>query len=139
MSKGNGHGGKRNGAGRKKGSATEKTREIANQAAAEGITPLQVMMEAMIEHRTAGRLDKAAAIAKDAAPYMHPRLSYVKSDVTLSDADADEALETELEGLLRCRQAASPDPPETPGRSDNGHAGSTNGAGPVADGSSPLF
>lgn len=69
------HGGKRNGSGRKPGSATRKTREVADRAAEQGITPLQVMIEAMREHYDAGRLNEAAAIAKDAAPYMHPRLS----------------------------------------------------------------
>jgi hypothetical protein len=38
---GAGRGGKRPGSGRKKGSATKKTREIADRAAAEGITPLE--------------------------------------------------------------------------------------------------
>lgn len=69
------HGGKRNGSGRKAGSATQKTREIANRAAAEGITPLEVMLHAMRKHYEAGALDAAASIAKDAAPYMHPRLN----------------------------------------------------------------
>jgi hypothetical protein len=41
------HGGKRPGAGRKKGSLTQKTREVAEKAASAGITPLEVMLEAM--------------------------------------------------------------------------------------------
>ena len=75
-----GKGGKRPGAGRKKGSVTKKTREIADRAAAEGITPLEVMIAAMRAHYDAKppRLDEAAAIAKDAAPYMHPRLAAVE-------------------------------------------------------------
>jgi hypothetical protein len=72
------HGGKRAGAGRKPGSTTTKTREIADRAAAEGITPLEVMLEAMRAHHAAKRLDEAAAIAKDAAPYMHPRLAAIE-------------------------------------------------------------
>ena len=47
---------------------TKKTRAIANAAAAEGITPLEVMLEAMRALHEAGRLDEAAAVAKDAAP-----------------------------------------------------------------------
>lgn len=39
-----GRGGKRSGAGRKVGSVTTKTREIAEQAIAEGKTPLDVML-----------------------------------------------------------------------------------------------
>jgi hypothetical protein len=68
-------GGARPGAGRKKGAATKKTVAIANVAAEQGITPLEVMIEAMRSHHAAKRLDEAAAIAKDAAPYMHPRLN----------------------------------------------------------------
>lgn len=73
----NQHGGPRKGSGRKKGSLTRKTREIAQRASAEGITPLEVMILAMRDHLKAKRLDQAAAIAKDAAPYMHPRLAAV--------------------------------------------------------------
>jgi hypothetical protein len=71
-------GGKRIGAGRKPGSQTKRTRAIAEKAAQEGITPLEVMLRSMREHYDAGRLDNAAAIAKDAAPYMHPRLQSVQ-------------------------------------------------------------
>lgn len=73
-----GHGGPRKGAGRKRGALTRKTREIAEKAVATGITPLEVMMLAMRAHVKAKRLDQAAAIAKDAAPYMHPRLAAVQ-------------------------------------------------------------
>src|SRR4051812_6001077 len=79
----NGRGGRRPGAGRKLGSASLKTREIANAAAATGITPLEVMLEAMRKHRAAGDLDAAAAVAKDAAPYIHPRLASVALDATV--------------------------------------------------------
>lgn len=72
------HGGARKGAGRKPGSTTRKTREIADKAAAAGITPLEVMLEAMNAFRGAGDLEKAASFAKDAAPYMHPRLAAVE-------------------------------------------------------------
>lgn len=41
------HGGKREGAGRKPGAVTTRTREIAEQALAEGKTPLEVMLENM--------------------------------------------------------------------------------------------
>lgn len=80
----NGRGGARNGAGRKPGTANTKTREIADKAAAEGITPLEVMLEAMNSFREAGDIEKAAGFAKDAAPYIHAKLSSVdvKADVT---------------------------------------------------------
>lgn len=111
------HGGARKGAGRKAGSTTRKTREIADRATAEGITPLEVMLRAMREHVShanelqaqaekadtaallgeadsdlPGKLRRAAltaitdaaSMAKDAAPYMHPRLANINSTV---DAD----------------------------------------------------
>ncbi len=93
------HGGARNGAGRKKGSANEKTREVADQAAAEGITPLEVMIKAMRHYHEAGNMDKAASIAKDAAPYMHPRLSsaIVKADVSVESTSVVECIITSRE------------------------------------------
>ena len=47
-------GGKRPGAGRPAGAATRRTREIADQALAEGISPLEVMLRAMREHIVRG-------------------------------------------------------------------------------------
>ena len=70
-------GGTRIGAGRPKGAATKRTREIADKAATEGLTPLEVMLKAMNEHVAKKEWDAAAALAKDAAPYMHPKLQSV--------------------------------------------------------------
>lgn len=78
QTKSNGRGGKRSGAGRPRGSATQRTREIADEAAENGITPLEVMLEAMRSFHGGGDMEKAASIAKDAAPYMHPRLAAVE-------------------------------------------------------------
>jgi hypothetical protein len=90
--KSTGKGGARPGAGRKPGSANKKTREIADKAAQDGITPLEVMLEAMREFRVKGDLEKAASVAKDAAPYMHPRLSSVEMNakVTTHEASLDD-------------------------------------------------
>lgn len=68
-----GRGGRRPGSGRKPGSANKKTREIADRAAKEGLTPLEYMLQVMrdVKADDARRLDAA----KSAAPYMHPRLS----------------------------------------------------------------
>lgn len=71
-------GGKREGAGRKRGAVTKKTQEIAAKAATEGITPLEVMVGAMREAWERNDKDAAARYAKDAAPYMHPRLQAVE-------------------------------------------------------------
>lgn len=71
-------GGKRSGAGRPKGAAARKTREIADRASAEGLTPLEVMLKAMRDLANNEKWTEAASIAKDAAPYMHPRLANVQ-------------------------------------------------------------
>lgn len=78
-------GGKRPGSGRKKGSATKKTREIADRAAEEGITPLEYMLNVMRQDSThedpkvqAVRETLRFEAAKAAAPYIHPRLAAVE-------------------------------------------------------------
>lgn len=86
------HGGRRKGAGRKPGAATSKTREIADMAAAKGITPLEVMLEAMNSLREAGELERAASVAKDAAPYIHPKLSSVEMNAKVQTRSLDEEL-----------------------------------------------
>jgi hypothetical protein len=92
-----GRGGRRPGAGRKPGSANKKTREIADKAAAEGITPLEVQIETMralwAEANQGNALDldkaeRACAIAKDAAPYIHPRLSSIEASVGVTNHEA---------------------------------------------------
>lgn len=109
-------GGKRVGAGRKVGSLTKRTQAVARQAAAEGKTPLEVMLEnmrhfhnvakdaeAVLEGLTAeeftgrsmspeeqfkellakaktaaGMRQMAQECARDAAPFIHARLSSVE-------------------------------------------------------------
>jgi hypothetical protein len=93
-------GGARPGAGRKKGSvtkATELRQEMLARAAAEGISPLEVMMQAMREAWAANDHEKAVEYAVSAAPYVHPRLSAVKHSgdenqpvaMTVTHSDAD--------------------------------------------------
>lgn len=86
QTKSNGRGGARPGAGRKKGSATAKTREIADKAASEGLTPLEFMLQIM-RNEPSGDLDPSDSLkanmmrfeaAKAAAPYIHPRLAAVE-------------------------------------------------------------
>lgn len=108
-------GGARRGAGRKPGSLSRKTREIAERASTEGITPLEVMLRAMRHYFDAGDLTRAAAIAKDAAPFCHPRLSAVEhSGVTQgpSQVDMDDARErilARLNSMARNAMAESDD------------------------------
>lgn len=80
-------GGKRPGAGRKAGSLTARTREIAERALAgelpaltdfQTATPLEVMLFAMRAAANAGHLDDAAKIAGHAAPYIHPKLASIE-------------------------------------------------------------
>lgn len=75
QTKSTGRGGARPGAGRKPGSVNRKTREIADRAAAEGITPLEVMIEAMRNVYDNEGAIAAFPYAKDVAPYLHPRIS----------------------------------------------------------------
>lgn len=67
------HGGKRAGAGRKPGSATTRTREIANAIAEGELTPLEYLKSVYQDPNTdeAKRIDAAKA----AAPYIHPKLA----------------------------------------------------------------
>lgn len=79
-------GGARPNAGRKTGSATKRTREIADKAAAEGITPLEFMLQVMRDEPIAGLEPKDQLFAqgmrfeaaKAAAPYIHPRLAAIE-------------------------------------------------------------
>lgn len=48
------------------------------RAASEGISPLEVMIGAMREAWEKGDRPAAANFAKDAAPYVHPRLAAVE-------------------------------------------------------------
>lgn len=67
------HGGKRLNAGRKPGAAAKKTREIADKAAGEGLTPLEYMLSVMRDEEFPMEVRMDAA--KGAAPYIHPRLA----------------------------------------------------------------
>jgi hypothetical protein len=75
-------GGSRPGAGRKPGSANKRTREIADRAAEEGLTPLEFLLNIM---RTSADAAKAFEAAKAAAPYCHPRLSNIEANGNLSE------------------------------------------------------
>lgn len=77
-----------NPAGRRKGTLDKRTREIAERAAQEGISPLEVMVSVMREQWEIYVADKtpehaAAAVvaAERVAPYMHPRLASVEQFV----------------------------------------------------------
>jgi hypothetical protein len=89
-------GGKRPGAGRKKNVPNRASANRERKVAASGETPLDVLLRAMrllsaladesandkkqFEHY----IRAAAAIAKDAAPFVHPRLSTIEQPVSAS-------------------------------------------------------
>jgi hypothetical protein len=73
---GNQRGGKRPGAGRPKGSANKRTREIADAVAASGEeTPLEFLLRVM---RTSEDPVRQLDAAKAAAPFVHARLAAVE-------------------------------------------------------------
>jgi hypothetical protein len=93
------HGGKRHGAGRKLGAVTAKTREIAEHAAADGLTPLEYMLGVLRDElEPTVRRDWAA---EKAAPYVHARLANVNAKHDISDALTDllKAVDGRTRGL----------------------------------------
>jgi hypothetical protein len=110
-------GGPRPNSGRKKGSLTRKTREIAERAAETGMTPLEVMLGVMKELWDIGSTEakvQAAKIAKDAAPYIHPSLTSVKHSGGLSVRRASEMTDDELAAIASGSRPNVTDAPETP-------------------------
>ncbi|WP_011579570.1 MULTISPECIES: hypothetical protein [Chelativorans] len=69
-------GGKREGAGRPAGAVTKRTREIADKAATDGITPLEFMLQ-VLRNDGADIKDRMWA-AEKAAPYVHAKLSSIE-------------------------------------------------------------
>ncbi|MFY9958916.1 hypothetical protein [Bradyrhizobium sp.] len=81
-------GGRRAGSGRKKNSPNKASAKREREAAASGATPRDVMLMSMRslwaladenkkDKKAFEHYIRAAAVAKDAAPYFHPRLSTV--------------------------------------------------------------
>lgn len=87
-------GGKRPGAGRRKGALTKRTQEIAAQACANGVTPLDYMLKVMRDDAADEKRRDAMAIA--AAPFVHPRLAAVEHS-----GDAENPVHTVGEIMVR--------------------------------------
>lgn len=81
-------GGNRPGAGRKPGTQNKKTRAVALEAAATGLSPIGVLLHHMRAAHVAGDVATAVDCATRAAPFIHPRLSAVALD--LKDLSDDE-------------------------------------------------
>ena len=106
-------GGKRVGAGRKPGSTTKKTREIAERAVQSGMTPLDFMLMMLRGDKISQGKGKAAYqptiedrkwAAAQSAAYVHPRLSsveverkYTRDLGDLSDAELEERINRAIE------------------------------------------
>lgn len=69
-------GGKREGAGRPSGAITRRTREVAEKAASEGLTPLEFMLNVLRDE--AAPFDSRCWAAEKAAPYVHAKLASVE-------------------------------------------------------------
>ena len=68
-------GGKRPGAGRKKGSISRSTKAILEMARNGGPTPLEVMLGVMRARFKDGQHESAMDAAQKCAPYLHPKLA----------------------------------------------------------------
>lgn len=73
------HGGARQGAGRRPGAITTKTREVAEKLTAQGLTPLDFMLGILRDETQTPAMRFEAA--KAAAPFIHPKLSSVEAKV----------------------------------------------------------
>jgi hypothetical protein len=96
----NGHGGKRAGAGRKRGgkntASIRQSHLLLREAIERGETPLQYMLSVMQDKDAP--IDRRDAMACAAAPYVHPRLAAVESKQTLETGDTLAALLKEIDG-----------------------------------------
>lgn len=82
--------------GRQKGSANIKTQDIANNAAEEGITPLEYMLEVMRDNKAdPPRRDD---MAKAAAPFIHPRLQSTKIEGPEADGSFKQQVQVSFLG-----------------------------------------
>jgi hypothetical protein len=72
--------------GRQKGVANKRTREIADRAAEQGITPLEYMLAVLRDENAVP--ERRDDMAKAAAPYIHPRLSNVEAKIDLTGHEA---------------------------------------------------
>jgi hypothetical protein len=114
------HGGARLGAGRKKGSGNKKmSADLIARLHLQGLTPLDVMLNTMrtfwqMAQNPDGTIDRekaqaAAIIAKDAAPYVHPRLASMEQKLSgeMHIGDIDAPMKEDRETWLKRRSAAA--------------------------------
>ena len=94
----NGHGGRRSGAGRKPGGENVRSRVVLHPSIQEQIGPVEVQTRTMLElwrraHNGDGEMvdlglaTQACAIARDVAPYLHPRLAAIAATATVTTVE----------------------------------------------------
>ncbi|QWD86080.1 hypothetical protein AOC19_04270 [Polynucleobacter asymbioticus] len=77
-----GHGGRRPGSGRRKGSPTEKTTKVARDfVQSEAMTPLEVILRCMSDKVDQGEYEAAFPYAVAAAPYIHAKLGNSQAQI----------------------------------------------------------
>lgn len=81
------------------------------------MTPLEVMILVMRMHVEAKQYDAAANVAKDAAPYMHARLSTTKVEIKRPEEMSDDELAA---ALLAAETIASRDGDDVGGETSPG-------------------
>jgi hypothetical protein len=97
-----GHGGRRQGAGRKPGSVTKRRSQAAIEKAAERTMPLDYMLAVM--HDESADKDRRDRMAAAAAPYLHARLqsidSTVRTEIELSTLTAEQRRQRARQAIL---------------------------------------
>jgi hypothetical protein len=83
--------------GRQKGVANKRTREIADAAVREGLTPLEYMLAVLRDESV--EPDRRDRMAAAAAPYIHPRLSSTQIGATIK-RDVTELTRDELVAII---------------------------------------
>lgn len=98
-------GGKRQGAGRKKGAVGKLHDAARAQAASEGITPLAYLLGLLRDDQQPQEIRTDAA--KAAAPYLHAKLANVDANVNLSGDITVRASKEQRDAAVRAALAAS--------------------------------
>src|SRR5262249_48354588 len=78
---------------------------LRREVIAMGITPLDVMLEAMRDHWKHGRQAEAVDCAYHAAPYVHPRLNAIDATVKHSVDQREDPIDRLLAEVRRRREA----------------------------------
>jgi hypothetical protein len=98
------NGGKREGAGRKKGSVGKLHDAARAQAAAQGITPLAYLLSLLRDEKQPQEIRTDAA--KAAAPYLHAKLANIDANLNLSGEITVRASKEQRDAAVRAALAA---------------------------------